>query len=79
MKMSVTKVTVVLVLVLAVVSAAESKNKTAKANVVGSLLAAKARLPAVNTTLNVTGPKNSTDRPTMVRRSVGFDKSQGKR
>lgn len=79
--MPATKVMVVLVLALAVVSAADSKNKTANAgnNVVGSLLSAKARLPVVNATVNGTEFKNFTVKPTMIKRSLGIDKSQGKR
>ncbi len=80
-KMPATKVMVVLVLALAVVSAADSKNRTTKAgnNVVGSLLTAKARLPVVNATVNGTESKNSTLKSTMIKRSLGSDKSQGKR
>lgn len=73
--MSIMKVIVVLTMAIVVVMAADSK--TADANVVGSMLAAKTRLSAVNVTLNATESANSTVH-TMTRRSM-IDKSEGKR
>lgn len=76
--MSAIKLIVALVLTLAVVSAAVSKNNTKASNVVESLLAAKTRLTAVNATANATESKD-TAKPNLTKRSLGVDKSQGKR
>lgn len=74
------KVMIVLTLVVAVAIAADSKTADAS-NVVGSMLAAKTRLPTVNATLNATlnatESANSTVH-TMNKRSL-IDKSEGKR
>lgn len=80
--MSLTKM-LLFVFVLGVAMAAESKEADVKtttdaSNVVGSLLAAKARTSAVNGTLNATESVNATETVNR-RRSIGVDKTEGKR
>jgi hypothetical protein len=84
--MSVTKVMMVLAMVLAVTMAAEvTVKKTNSSNVhhVGSLVS-KASLSSVNatvngTSINATESKNSTEKLHVSKRSLGIDKSEGKR
>lgn len=85
--MSVAKVMIVFALVLAVTLAAEVtvKKKTNSSNVqhVGSLVS-KASLSPVNATVNATSAnatesKNSTEKINVTKRSLGIDKSEGKR
>lgn len=71
------KVMVVFALAVAVAMAADSTTADAS-NVVGSLLAAKTRLPAVNVTLNASEPANSTAHK-ITPRNLRIDKSEGKR
>ncbi|XP_057375822.1 uncharacterized protein LOC130696740 [Daphnia carinata] len=78
--MSSTKVMVVLALVIAVVVAADVEKKTTNASTiqhVGSLLTAKARLTSVNVTANVTESKKNSTEKIVMKRSIGFDKSEG--
>lgn len=91
--MSAAKVMMVFVLVLAVTMAADvSSKKTNSSNVhhVGSLVA-QASLSPLNATVNATGNANvnatvnttesmkSTEKAHAVKRSLGIDKSEGKR
>lgn len=84
--MSIAKL-IVFVVVFGVAMAAESKEADVKttdaSNVVGSLLAAKVRPSAVNATLNATESVNATESAkatvTVNKRSIGVDKSEGKR
>ncbi len=89
--MSATKVMMVFVLVLAVTMAADASSKktnSTKVQHVGSLLVAKASLSPVNATVNGTGNANvnatvngteSTEKVQLTKRSLGIDKSEGKR
>jgi hypothetical protein len=91
--MSATKVMMVFVLVLAVTMAADAgskKTNSSKVQPVGSLVA-KASLSPVNATVNGTGNANvnatvnttesvkSTEKVQVTKRSLGIDKSEGKR
>lgn len=75
-KMSAVKM---LILTLFVTAALATESKTSDgSNVVGSLLAAKTRVIAVNGTANGTETSNSTVKA-MTKRSLNIDKSEGKR
>lgn len=92
--MSPTKVMMVFVLVLAVTMAADAgskKTNSSKVQPVGSFVVAKASLSPVNATVNGTGNANvnatvnatesvkSTEKVQVTKRSLGIDKSEGKR